>query len=195
MRTSTFERKTKETDIRLDLDLDRAGDAEADTELPFLNHMLEAFATHGRFGLAMRARGDLAVDPHHLVEDCGIALGTAVAQALAQGGAVQRAGCFSFPMDGSLASAAVDLCGRPNLVWTVALEKTPLGTVVPDLFRDFFKGLTDGLRATVHLAVPYKDNDHHALEAVFKAFGRALRQAVEPVGGAGPLSSKGRIDD
>ena len=156
---------------------------------------LSAFACHGRFGLTAKGEGDTAVDPHHLIEDCGITLGAALAKALDGAGPVLRAGFFLFPMDGSLARVALDLCGRPNLVWDVPLGGFPLGGIDPNLFRDFFKGLVDGLRATVHVGVPYRDNDHHALEAVFKAFGRALREAVRPVEAMGVLSTKGTIDD
>lgn len=194
VRRATFERRTRETEIAMRIDLDGTGSGEIETTLPFLDHMLSALSCHGRFDLAVSARGDVEVDPHHLVEDCGIALGTVFARALASTPALARAGCFDFPMDGSLARVAVDLCGRPNLVWNVETGTEPLGGVPPALFRDFFKGFADGLRATVHVNVPYRDNDHHALEAVFKAAGRALRRAVTPVEGAGPTSTKGSLD-
>ena len=163
------------------------------TGLPFLDHMLESFAVHGRFGLDAEAKGDLQVDPHHLVEDCGIVLGSALAQAVGEIKGVKRAGYFGFPMDCSLALVAVDLCGRPNLVWNVQLGTLPLGGVEPGLLRDFFKGLSDSLRATVHVNVPYRDNDHHAIEATFKAFGRALREAVTPTGDDSVPSTKGAV--
>ncbi len=195
-REATSSRKTKETQIDLTVCLDNATEVAVETSLPFLTHMLNAFACHGRFGLKVAAQGDIEVDPHHLVEDCGIMLGSTIADALKDSGPVVRAGCFTFPMDGSLAHVAIDLCGRPNLVWNVPLTREPIDAVDPELFRDFFKGLVDGLRATVHVNVHYSDNDHHALEAVFKAFGRALRVAVaEVVDAPGPLSSKGQIDD
>jgi imidazoleglycerol-phosphate dehydratase len=187
-------RKTRETFVSLSLDLDEPGESSARTGLPFLDHMLEAFACHSRIRLAIEADGDLHVDPHHLVEDVGLVLGATLAGALETSPPVARAGCFTFPMDGSLAHAAVDLCGRPNLVWNVPVGEAPVGTLDPRLFRDFFKGLSDGARATTHLHVPYSDGDHHAIEAVFKAFGRAVREAITPVGVVRPLSTKGIID-
>lgn len=193
-RIATLDRETKETRIRLELRLDGPAATRVSTGIPFLDHMMDALACHGRFGLEVEAQGDLHVDPHHLVEDCGIALGFAAAKALEGSGPVARAGCFSFPMDGSLAQVAIDLCGRPNLVWQVPLESERVGDVDPRLFRDFLKGFADGARATVHVFVPYRDNDHHALEAVFKALGRALREAVRPADGEGPLSTKGVLD-
>lgn len=194
-RTATFCRETRETRITVAVELDRAADNAIKTTLPFLDHLLEAFATHGRIGLQLEAVGDTQVDPHHLIEDCGLALGTALAQALGGAEGILRAGFFLFPMDGSLAEVAIDLCGRPNLVWKVQLRGDPLGTFDPALARDFMKGFSDSLRATVHVAVRYSDNDHHALEAVFKALGRALREAVTPAGDEVTLSSKGKIDD
>lgn len=231
MRKATVQRTTLETDMRITLRLDEAAPVHVQTPLPFLDHMLEAFACHGRFGLEVAAEGDVHLDPHHLVEDCGRVLGEAVGLALGEppaagrapgerpvferesreNRAVARAGFFIFPMDGSLAQVALDLCGRPNLAWRVPLEGTPLGggpppagtgsggrttptaATPPGLFRDFFKGLCDGACCTLHVDVPVSDGDHHALEAVFKAFGRALRMAVAPVAGGGPLSTKGTV--
>ncbi|MHC4598875.1 MAG: imidazoleglycerol-phosphate dehydratase [Planctomycetota bacterium] len=197
MKTRTAEviRKTDETRVRVALGLEAGEGRGIDTNLPFLDHLLSAFACHGRFGLEVEAEGDLAVDPHHLVEDCGITLGRAVAKVLGGSPAIRRAGFFLFPMDGSIAEVALDLCGRPNLVWKATLGDFPLGGIDPRLFRDFFKGWVDGARATLHVRVPYQDGDHHALEAVFKAFGRALREAVAPVDSPTPLSTKGILDD
>ncbi|MBI3872371.1 MAG: imidazoleglycerol-phosphate dehydratase [candidate division Zixibacteria bacterium] len=192
-RSSTLTRETRETQITATLELDKAGEATVATGLPFLDHMLEAWACHGGFGLRLQANGDLDVDPHHLVEDCGIVLGRVIAGSLAESGAIRRAGFYSFPMDGSLANVAIDLCGRPNLIWNVPLIGRRLGDLDPFLLKDFFKALSDNLRATVHVNVPYGDNDHHMLEAVFKAFGRGLRQAVQPVNGD-VISTKGIID-
>ena len=187
-------RETKETKIDLSVTL-AATAPEVATGLPFLNHMIEAFATHGRFGLKLQATGDLEVDPHHLVEDCGIVLGQAIAEIGEGYAGIARAGFFTFPMDEALATVAIDLCGRPNLVWNVTVGEQPIGGVDLRLFRDFFKGVADGMRATVHASVAYGDNDHHALEAVFKAFGRSLRTALEPVADGVVVSSKGKIDD
>jgi imidazoleglycerol-phosphate dehydratase len=195
VRTATYTRETRETSISATVRLDGPAVCRAETEVGFLNHMLEAMSLHGGMGIEVRAGGDTGVDLHHLIEDCGIVLGTAMARALEGSKSIARAGFFTFPMDGSLASAAVDLCGRPNLVWNVPRALMPIGDLDPNLFRDFFKGFSDSLKATVHVNVPYKDNDHHAVEAVFKAFGRALRLALEPSGSQGPLSTKGSIDD
>ncbi|MHC5037538.1 MAG: imidazoleglycerol-phosphate dehydratase [Planctomycetota bacterium] len=194
-RTSEIFRKTGETRVRVAVRLDDAEDARIGTGLPFLDHMLSAFACHGRFGIDVEGEGDIQVDPHHLIEDVGRTLARAVRKALEDSPPFQRAGFFLFPMDGSLAQVAVDLCGRPNLVWNVSLGGFPLGDLDPALFRDFFKGVADGLAGTIHVNVPYRDGDHHALEAVFKAFGRALREAVTPVEGSCVLSTKGVIDD
>jgi imidazoleglycerol-phosphate dehydratase len=194
-RSAEVTRETRETQIRAAVRLDGPAEAELRTGLGFVDHMLDTFALHGGIGLRVEARGDVAVDPHHLVEDLGLVLGDALARALGGGAGIERAGFFVFPMDRSLAQVAVDLCGRPNLVWNVPLEGGALGGVDPRLFRDFFKALSDSLRATVHVNVPYADGDHHAVEAVFKAFARALRGAVAPRGVETPLSTKGVIDD
>jgi imidazoleglycerol-phosphate dehydratase len=189
------ERSTRETRIRVDVNLDEPGIRSIDSGLPFLNHMLDAWACHGKFGFSLSGCGDIEVDPHHLVEDCGICLGAALRDALGDFSGIARAGFFIFPMDSSLARVAIDLCGRPNLVWRAELGSTPIGGIDPRLFRDFFKGLVDHLMATIHVEIPYLDNDHHAVEAVFKAFGRALRQAVTPDGSDEAASTKGVIVD
>ncbi|HEY9686978.1 MAG TPA: imidazoleglycerol-phosphate dehydratase [Coleofasciculaceae cyanobacterium] len=193
MRTATLTRNTKETQITLTFYAD-GGPIAIETGLPFFDHMLNAFACHGRFGLEVDARGDIEVDPHHLIEDTGIVLGQAIREALPEFKGIQRAGCFAFPMDGTLAVVALDLCGRPNLVWKVELGHFPLGGLDPNLFREFYKGLVDGLRGTLHVHIPCKDNDHHLIEAIFKAFGRALREAAIPVASGAILSTKGMLD-
>lgn len=193
-RKATVERTTKETQICLSLNLDNPSVIEIDTPLPFFSHMLNAFACHGRFGLVLKATGDIEVDPHHLVEDTGIVLGQAIKQALEGYKGIQRAGCFAFPMDATLAVVALDLCGRPNLVWQVNFGALPIGTMDPNLFREFYKGLVDGMAGTLHVHIPCQDNDHHVVEAIFKAFGRALRESAVSVGQTGALSTKGVIE-
>jgi imidazoleglycerol-phosphate dehydratase len=196
-RVATIERNTKETQIKLELNLDDASqnkDGSISTGLPFFDHMLTALATHGQFGLTIQAKGDLEVDPHHLMEDVGIVLGEAFRQALPQYKGIWRAGCFRFPMDGTLADVAVDLCGRPNLVWGVSFGPFLVGELDPNLFHEFYKGWADGARATLHIQVPIQDNDHHVVEATFKAFTRALRQAVTPLSQDISLSTKGMLD-
>ncbi|MEB3246118.1 MAG: imidazoleglycerol-phosphate dehydratase [Vampirovibrionales bacterium] len=199
-RISQITRNTRETQIQLTLNLDAtfvsAGEpAEINTPLPFLNHMLNTLATHGRFGLKVQATGDIEVDPHHLVEDMGITLGLALREALMQDGkpyaGIERAGCFSFAMDATQAQVALDLCGRPNLLWQVPLIGQPLGTLDPRLFREFYKGFADAAQITLHVVVPYADNDHHVIEAGFKAFARALRQATRVLDAGGVMSTKG----
>ena len=192
-RQARVKRTTKETDIELELTLD-GGEIQISTGLPFFDHMLEAFACHGRFGLKIQATGDIEVDPHHLMEDTGIVLGQAVRDSLGDHSGIERAGCFSFAMDGTLTTVALDLCGRPTLVWTLQFGPHLVGGLDPNLFRDFFKGLTDSMKAAVHLHVLAQDNDHHLLESAMKGFGRALRRAVTPLPSNRLLSTKGLID-
>ena len=193
-RTGHCGRQTKETQITATLHLDQAAPVQIETGLPFFDHMLTAFACHGRFGLVLTAKGDIDVDPHHLIEDTGIALGQAIRDALPDYTGILRAGCFAFPMDGTLSVVALDLCGRPNLVWNVSFGPFPVGHLDPHLFREFYKGLTDGMRGTLHVHVPCQDNDHHVVESTFKAFGRALREAVIPIEGTAALSTKGTLN-
>jgi len=192
-RHATVERNTRETQITLTLDLDNPAHVDIQTPLPFFSHMLDAFACHGRFGLIVKATGDIEVDPHHLIEDVGITLGQAIKQALPGYQGIMRAGCFAFPMDGTLAVVALDLCGRANLVWKVHFNPLPVGHIDPNLFREFYKGLVDGMAATVHVHMACQDNDHHVIESIFKAFGRSLKQAVQPLDNNAVLSTKGVI--
>ena len=197
-RTATIERITKETQIKMTLFLDKqAGEANRlNTQSPFLNHMLNTLATHGRFILQVDATGDVDVDPHHLIEDVGIVYGQAVVKAL--GGSfkgIERAGCFRFAMDGTLADVALDICGRGNLVWHVPpFESATVGTVDPRLFREFFKGVVDGMALTLHVNVPYRDNDHHVVESIFKAFARSMHQALTPLPDGEMMSTKGTLE-
>jgi imidazoleglycerol phosphate dehydratase HisB len=194
VRTASIQRETRETQIQLELHVD-GGAVQIDTPVPFFSHMLDAFACHGRFGLTVRARGDIEVDPHHLIEDTGIVLGQAVRQAL--GGdyrGIERAGFFTFPMDGTLTTVALDLCGRPTLVWQPHFGPHPIGNLDPNLFRDFFKGFADSARGAVHVHVHCQDNDHHLVESAMKGFGRALRRACQRLDTDQALSTKGVID-
>lgn len=196
-RVGTVERVSKETQIKISIDLDNPGTREINTQVPFLTHMLDAFSCHGRFSLSVSAEGDIEVDAHHLIEDTGIVLGRAIGEAL--GGVdgisgIERAGFFAYPMDGSLANVALDICGRSNLVWNVELLPGNIGNLDPTLFREFFKGFADGLKATVHVNLQYVDNNHHAVEAIFKALGRGLRLAATPIEDNELLSTKGMLD-
>lgn len=194
-RQARVKRETKETQIDLSLNLDRHGTVEVDTGVPFFDHMLNAFACHGRFNLTVTATGDIDVDPHHLLEDTGIVLGKAVRQALGEGyKGIERAASFTFPMDGTLTTVAMDLCGRPTLVWAVEFGHFPIGNLDPNLFRDFFKGFADSAQAAVHAHTICQDNDHHLIESVMKGFGRTLRRAVVRLDDGETLSTKGVID-
>ena len=178
MREATIERKTKETQISGRLVLDGQGEYQISTGIGFLDHMLELFAKHGGFDLVLRATGDLDVDQHHTVEDLGIALGEAVSKALGRRRGINRAGYFVMPMDETLAVAAIDLGGRPHAKVDLKVKARHVGDLQTELVHDFFEGFAIGARANVHLKVLYGRSSHHQIEAVFKAFARALRVAV-----------------
>lgn len=195
-RQAAITRTTSETDVRISLDLDGRGEHRIETGIPFLDHMLAQVARHGRFDLTVQAKGDLPVDLHHTVEDVGIALGDAVSQALGDKAGIVRYGAARVPMDESLASAVIDLSGRPYLVFQAPqLKGERIGDFEADLVREFFQGLTNHLRATLHVQVEYGQNLHHMVEAAFKAVARALDQAtlLDPrVAGVVP-STKGTL--
>jgi len=178
VRRGRIDRKTTETEIRLSINLDGQGRYTVRTGIRFFDHMLELFARHGGFDLTIDVKGDLDVDAHHTVEDVGIALGEAVAQALGNKKGINRAGYFLMPMDETLAVAAFDLSGRPFSVLDISQIKVErVGDLPVELVQDFFEGFANAVRANVHLKVLYGRSSHHQIEAVFKAFGRALRVA------------------
>ena len=177
MRRGIVDRRTTETRIRLRIGIEGRGRYEVSTGIRFLDHMLELFARHGAFDLAIEAAGDLDVDQHHTVEDLGIALGEAVSQALGTRRGINRAGYFVMPMDETLAVAAVDLGGRPHAAVDLKLKVRQVGDLQAELVHDFFEGFAIGARANVHVKVLYGRSSHHKIEAVFKAFARALRVA------------------
>jgi imidazoleglycerol-phosphate dehydratase len=177
-RTSTIHRKTNETEIKLRLNLDGRGTSKISTGIRFLDHMLDLVARHGAFDLTIKATGDLDVDQHHTVEDTGIALGEAVAIAIGDKRGILRAGYFLMPMDETLAAAAIDLGGRPHCVVTGKISAKRVGDFQTELTEDFFQGFAQAARANVHLRVVYGRSSHHQVEALFKAFARALRFAV-----------------
>lgn len=177
-RRAVIQRTTSETDIQVTLDLDGTGEHRVETGIPFFNHMLAQVARHGRFNLTVQAAGDLPVDLHHTVEDIGIVLGDAVSQALGEKAGILRYGSARVPMDEALASAVIDLSGRPFLVFQAPQLRGRIGDFEADLVREFFQGLTNHLRANVHIHVEYGQNLHHMVEALFKAAGRALHQAT-----------------
>ena len=177
MRRATITRKTRETQITLPLVLDGKGRYDVATGIRFLDHMLELFTRHGGFDLKLQAKGDLDVDQHHTVEDIGIALGEAISSALGNRRGINRAGYFLMPMDETLALAAVDLGGRIHTVVDLRLKVRKVGDLQAELVTDFFEGFAQGARANVHVKVLYGRSSHHHVEAVFKAFARALRVA------------------
>ncbi len=179
MRKANLRRTTTETDIRVRLNLDGRGRAKISTGIPFLDHMLTLVARHGALDLEFTARGDLEVDQHHTVEDAGIVLGEAVKKALGSKRGILRAGYFLMPMDETLAAAAIDFSGRPHLVcckWNFSAKR--VGGLQTELLEDFFGGFAQAAGANVHLRLLYGRSSHHQVEAIFKAFARALRFAA-----------------
>ena len=177
MRRAVIDRRTTETRIVLSLVLEGRGRYEVATGIRFLDHMLELFARHGGFDLRVKADGDLDVDQHHTVEDLGITLGEAIRQAVGNKRGINRAGYFVMPMDETLAVAAIDLSGRPHTVVDLKGTAARVGDLQTELVHDFFEGFASGARANVHVKVMYGRSSHHKVEAVFKAFARALRVA------------------
>jgi imidazoleglycerol-phosphate dehydratase len=177
MRRGVVDRRTTETRVRARVGLEGRGRYRVRTGIRFLDHMLELFARHGGFDVAIKAVGDLDVDQHHTVEDLGIALGEAVSKALGDRRGINRAGYFVMPMDETLAVAAVDLGGRPHAVVDLKVKVLRVGDLQTELVHDFFEGFAIGARANVHVKVMYGRSNHHKVEAVFKAFARALRVA------------------
>ena len=176
-RRASFNRQTTETQIAGQLVLDGAGKYTITTGIRFFDHMLELFTRHGGFDLALKAKGDLDVDQHHTVEDVGITLGETLLKALGDRKGINRAGYFVMPMDETLAVAAVDLSGRPHAVVSLKVKTPKVGDLQTELVHDFFDGFASGARANVHVKVLYGRSSHHHIEAVFKAFARALRVA------------------
>ncbi len=177
MRRSKINRETTETEISVQLSLDGNGRYDISTGIRFLDHMLELVTRHGAFNLKLKARGDLDVDQHHTVEDVGIVLGEAVSKALGSRRGINRAGYFIMPMDETLGVAAIDLSGRIHAVVDLKLRVRRVGDLQAELLHDFFDGFAQGARANVHLKILYGRSSHHQIEAIFKAFGRALRVA------------------
>ena len=177
MRRAVVDRRTTETRVRVRLNLDGAGRYDVGTGIRFLDHMLELVARHGAFDLKLSVTGDLDVDAHHTVEDAGIGLGDAVLRALGTKRGINRAGYFVMPMDETLAVAAIDFSGRPFSVIDLPVKAAKVGDLPTELVQDFFEGFAAAARANVHLKVMYGRSSHHQVEAVFKAFARALRVA------------------
>ncbi len=178
MRTAEIERKTKETDIAIKLTFGGKGTSDIDTSIPFLDHMLSLFAFHGLMDLRVRATGDIEVDYHHLMEDLGITFGEAIKKALGDKKGIRRYGSAIIPMDESLARVVVDLSGRPYLVYKVNFPKGTVRGLEFSLFEDFFRALSNHAMINLHIIVDYGRDLHHMFEAIFKAFGKALSEAV-----------------
>ena len=191
MRTAIQNRKTKETDISVRLNLD-GGPVEISTGIGFFDHMLEAFAVHGGFGLSIGAEGDLFVDCHHTVEDTGIVLGKAFAQALGDKSGIKRYGSFWIPMDESLCSVHVDVSGRPFLVFRGTLSQERVGDFDTCMTSEFLRAFATNAGITLHAEILYGENAHHEIEGIFKALGHALHEAFAPYDGT--LSTKGKLD-
>jgi imidazoleglycerol-phosphate dehydratase / histidinol-phosphatase len=177
-RSAEIIRKTTETNINLELNLDGTGQYEISTGIGFLDHMLELFTKHSLIDLKIKAKGDLNVDEHHTIEDIGITLGQALKEALGNKKGIRRYG-FLLPMDETLAELALDLGGRPYLVWNLKFKRERIGDMPTELFEDFFKAISDNLKANIHVNLKYGRNEHHMAEAIFKAFAKALRSAVD----------------
>ncbi|NMC75052.1 MAG: imidazoleglycerol-phosphate dehydratase HisB [Geobacteraceae bacterium] len=193
-RTAAVERVTKETRIHLNLVLDGTGESKVCTSVPFLDHMLDLFARHGLFDLQVEAQGDIDIDFHHTVEDIGIVLGEALKRALGGKEGIRRYGQATVPMDETLASAAVDLSGRPYLCFNVPLPKVKIGDFDVELVREFFQAFANTGGLNLHINLAYGENVHHMVEACFKAFARALDEATRRDDRiTGVLSTKGKL--
>lgn len=190
MRFSEINRKTKETDISLTLNLD-GGDVSIDTGIGFFDHMLNSFAVHGGFGLSVKVKGDLYVDDHHTIEDTGIVLGKAFSEALGDKSSIERFGSFYVPMDEALAFASIDISGRPYLVFDADFPQEKCGDYTSTMTWEFMRAFAFNAGITLHTRVLYGNNSHHMIEAMYKAVAHALKQAVKRNDSNKPLSTKG----
>lgn len=195
MRTATVSRKTKETDISVELNLDGKGQSSVETGIGFFDHMLESFSKHSAIDLTVRAKGDLHIDMHHTVEDTGIVIGQAVAKALGEFKGLRRFGHAYIPMDETLSRAAIDLCNRPYLIWKVQFSRDKIGEFDTELFKEFFQAFAMNSGGCVHIENLYGENCHHIAESCFKALARSLRDAVslDPVFAGQAASTKGSL--
>ena len=193
LRKALICRKTKETDIKMELNIDGKGRGKISTPILFLNHMLENFTKHGDFDLIVKAKGDVKVDQHHTVEDLGIVLGEAFKKALGQKRCFNRAGYFVFPMDEVLSVVAIDISGRSHLNFDASFVKEKIGDLETDLIKEFFLGFSRSLGATTHIRMLYGENDHHKVESIFKGFSKAMKMACSRNVNNGVPSTKGVI--
>ncbi len=194
-RTAEVQRKTRETEVKVALKLDGAGSGAVNTGVPFLDHMLQSFARHGFFDLAVEASGDLHIDEHHTVEDVGIVLGRAFREALGDRAGIRRFGEAMVPLDEALCSAVVDISGRSYLAYNVPIAQERVGSFQTELVHDFMKALSDEVGMNLHLNLVGGRNPHHVIEAAFKALARAMDQATarEPRAAGAALSTKGTL--
>jgi len=197
MRTAKISRKTKETQIEIELNIDGKGEYNIETPIAFFTHILESFSKHGLFDIKLKAKGDLEVDQHHTIEDSGISLGQAFKKALRDKKGINRAGYFVYPMDEALAVVAVDIGGRPYLQYDAKFKRQFCGELDTDLLEDFFQAFAIALGANLVIRMQYGRSDHHKIEAIFKAFAKAMKmacstdqRAIENI-----PSTKGVIDD
>ena len=195
MRKSKIERVTNETKISIELTVEGTGKYNIQTPVGFFTHMLESFTKHGLFDISLKADGDLHVDQHHLVEDCGIVLGQTFKNALGDKKGINRAGYFTYPMDEALAVVAIDIGGRPFLQYETNFKRRFCGELDTDLLEDFFSGFAINLGANVVVRMPYGRSDHHKIEAIFKAFAKAMKMAcsIDPQAIENIPSTKGKI--
>jgi imidazoleglycerol-phosphate dehydratase len=194
-RTAETERRTRETEVHVCLNLDGSGQASVESGLPFFDHMLGAFARHGLFDLTLSARGDLDVDAHHTMEDTGLVLGQALRQALGDRSGITRFGAAVVPMDDALVRVALDISGRPYLAYRVTAPRDSVAGIPLCLFREFYRALVTAAGLTLHIDLLSGDEEHHIMEGVFKAFGRALDQGTRPDPRVtGVPSTKGALD-
>ena len=193
-RRSEIERVTSETQVSVTLDLDERSGVRVETGIGFFDHMLNALARHGGLGLSLTCKGDLWIDAHHSMEDTGLALGQALREALGDKRGISRFGFFYAPLDESLARTVIDLSGRPHLSWRCAFPEAEAGGVSVRLHHEFFQALANAAGMTLHVDLLACEESHHGLEAIYKSFGRALRQAVSLTGAAGEIpSTKGTL--
>ena len=194
-RTATIERNTKETKIKAIVDLDGTGAYDIATGIGFLDHMLEQLSRHSLIDITLKAKGDLHIDFHHTTEDSGIVLGQAVAKALGDKQGIQRYASVDLPMDEAMTRVAIDVSGRPYLVWNVAFSKPKIGDMDSELFREWFQAFAQHAGITLHLATHYGENNHHIAETCFKGLARALRTAItiDPRQGSRVPSTKGTL--
>lgn len=176
-RKTSLKRKTKETDIKIELNIDGKGKTDVSTPIPFLNHLLDNFGKHGLFDLKIKAKGDIEIDQHHIVEDIGICIGEAFKKALGDKKGINRAGYFIFPLDEALSVVSLDVSGRAFLNFDCKFKRQKIGDLESDLIKEFFWGFVRHLEATLHIRALYGENDHHKAESIFKAFGKAMKAA------------------